>query len=220
MILRDQQGTHYGRVHGGADGQDMGLMDSDGDYFIHSRLNSYLRLMVNGTERLRILNNGNVGIGTGAPTERLHVAGGARIDGHIQSGSRVIRDGGGGWVRSYGDTGWYNETHGGGWYMTDGTWLRAYNDKSVLTAGQVRGGELYATGNGNVNNLYIRSIGKWASQIGTPRSCAWVGTGQDALHADDRWHSAECPAGKWVAGWRCFASEYLDSQCAIKCCGL
>ena len=38
------------------------------------------------------------------------------------------------WVRTKGNTGWYNETHQGGWYMTDTTWIRAYNDKPVYVA--------------------------------------------------------------------------------------
>lgn len=53
------------------------------------------------------------------------------------------------WIRSKGDTGWYNETYGGGWYMTDTTWIRAYSDKpiyvsnttnsAIYTSGAVRG---------------------------------------------------------------------------------
>ena len=36
-----------------------------------------------------------------------------------------------GWFRTYGDNGWYSETHGGGYYMSDTTWLRAYNNKNI-----------------------------------------------------------------------------------------
>ena len=35
------------------------------------------------------------------------------------------------WFRTYGSQGWYNETHQGGWYMTDSTWMRTYNQKSI-----------------------------------------------------------------------------------------
>jgi hypothetical protein len=38
------------------------------------------------------------------------------------------------WVRTKGDTGWYNETYGGGWHMNDTAWIRAYNGKSVYVA--------------------------------------------------------------------------------------
>ncbi len=51
----------------------------------------------------------------------------------------TIRDAGGGWVRTYGNTGWVSQTWGGGWYMSDLTWIRAYGGKSVYTAGTVRG---------------------------------------------------------------------------------
>ena len=43
------------------------------------------------------------------------------------------------WVRTVGNTGWYNETHDGGWYMSDANWIRTYNSKSVYTnSGQLR----------------------------------------------------------------------------------
>lgn len=38
-----------------------------------------------------------------------------------------------GWLRTVGATGWYNETYDGGWYMTDSTWLKAYNNKQIYT---------------------------------------------------------------------------------------
>lgn len=43
------------------------------------------------------------------------------------------------WVRTKGNTGWYNETYGGGWAMSDTTWVRIYNGKSVyVDTGQIR----------------------------------------------------------------------------------
>lgn len=39
----------------------------------------------------------------------------------------------GDWFRSYGSTGWYNQTYGGGWNMQDSTWVRVYNNKRVFT---------------------------------------------------------------------------------------
>lgn len=38
-----------------------------------------------------------------------------------------------GWLRTVGKTGWYSESYDGGWYMTDSTWLRAYNNKQIYT---------------------------------------------------------------------------------------
>lgn len=40
------------------------------------------------------------------------------------------------WVRTSGDTGWYNATYGGGLNMLDTTWVRVYNGKSFYCAGE------------------------------------------------------------------------------------
>ncbi|OGZ29737.1 MAG: hypothetical protein A2931_00340 [Candidatus Niyogibacteria bacterium RIFCSPLOWO2_01_FULL_45_48] len=61
-----------------------------------------------------------------------NLAGGINIDGN------TVIDDGAGWHRTYGQTGWYNGTYGGGWFMEDTTWLRAYNNKGVYTGGQMR----------------------------------------------------------------------------------
>ena len=42
------------------------------------------------------------------------------------------------WLYTTGNTGWYNSTHGGGWYMQDSTWMRSYNNKSIYTGGEVK----------------------------------------------------------------------------------
>lgn len=42
------------------------------------------------------------------------------------------------WLRIRGNTGVVWENHGGGWQMTDSTWLRSFNNKHVYTAGQMR----------------------------------------------------------------------------------
>ena len=47
------------------------------------------------------------------------------IGAHVTSGM---------WWRSYGETGWFNGTYGGGIYMTDATWVRTYNGKSFVAA--------------------------------------------------------------------------------------
>lgn len=66
------------------------------------------------------------------------------------------------WFRSTGATGWYNETYGGGIYMEDTTWVRTYNGKKFHVSNtegdcvSLAGG-IYAAGNANVNDVYIRS---------------------------------------------------------------
>lgn len=66
------------------------------------------------------------------------------------------------WVRTTGDTGWFNATYGGGIYMVDTTWIRTYNGKKFHIANgegdalNVAGG-INAGGNGNFGDVYIRS---------------------------------------------------------------
>ena len=57
----------------------------------------------------------------------------------ITSDVGILRDPNGGWVQTYGKTGWFNGTYGGGWTMIDSTWLRAYGNKSIITYGNIRG---------------------------------------------------------------------------------
>lgn len=41
------------------------------------------------------------------------------------------------WFRSSGNTGWYNTTYYGGWYMSDTSWIRAHNGVGIYTSGQI-----------------------------------------------------------------------------------
>lgn len=50
-----------------------------------------------------------------------------RTDNKVYANSYVASN----WFRSIGDTGWYSEKWGGGWYMSDSTFLRSVNEKSV-----------------------------------------------------------------------------------------
>lgn len=40
------------------------------------------------------------------------------------------------WIRTTGQTGWYNTTYGGGMYMIDASWVRVYNGKALYCAGE------------------------------------------------------------------------------------
>jgi hypothetical protein len=88
-----------------------------------------------GVTQFVIQGGGNVGIGKEAPSEALDV------DGSITSNATIWTgyDAGvtnsiscSGWFRSSGSTGWYNATYGGGIYMVDSTWVRAYNNKKFF----------------------------------------------------------------------------------------
>ncbi len=74
------------------------------------------------------------------------------------------------WFRSSGQTGLYFNDYGGGLYMTDSTWVRTYNGKSLYTAGTMQSGAV-ATSNitlgGNGNYLYEEVAGRLAVRTGT-----------------------------------------------------
>ena len=57
------------------------------------------------------------------------------------------------WFRSRGTTGWYSEDYGGGWYMTDADWIRAYNGKGITTNGNMSIGG-YIQGNNIINTTF------------------------------------------------------------------
>ena len=59
-----------------------------------------------------------------------------------------------GWFRTTGNTGIYFATHAGGWYMSDGTWMRMYNDKNLYTGGTIRVGYTMSGNAGRVRGSY------------------------------------------------------------------
>lgn len=57
------------------------------------------------------------------------------------------------WFRSRGNTGWYSEDYGGGWYMADSDWIRAYNGKGITTTGNMSIGG-FIQSNNIINTTY------------------------------------------------------------------
>jgi hypothetical protein len=69
----------------------------------------------------------------------------------------------GGWLKTVGATGWYNETYDGGWWMTDSTWLRAYGNKQIYT-GSVSSDAIHTAGGMNASGRiyagsYMQAMG-------------------------------------------------------------
>lgn len=52
----------------------------------------------------------------------------------------------GGWIVTRDSKGWMNETHGGGFYMDDDSWVKSVNNKGISTGGQMKGGTVRADG--------------------------------------------------------------------------
>jgi len=64
----------------------------------------------------------------GSPGYNLHVNGNGYFSTECYVGS---------WFRVYGSGGIYWESHGGGWHMTDSTWIRAYNGKAIFATNTI-----------------------------------------------------------------------------------
>lgn len=81
-------------------------------------------------------------------TGSLNVAGDSSVNGTAYS--NTTRTAGetytGGWFRTTGDTGLYFEKWGGGFSMTDSTWIKAFNGKSIYTSGEIKGGAVTSDG--------------------------------------------------------------------------
>lgn len=72
------------------------------------------------------------------------------------------------WIRTTGSTGWYSQTYGGGWYMTDSDWIRNYNNKHLyMTNAIIRTDGYLQVGDGgqyfhaNSNGTYIFGQRAW-----------------------------------------------------------
>jgi len=75
LAFFDKDGTRYGDVIGTGNGARFGLMDGDGDWSFFTQKDNYTAFLINNDEKLRIKNDGNVGIGTANPQHKLEVCG-------------------------------------------------------------------------------------------------------------------------------------------------
>jgi len=98
-----------------------------------------------------------------------------------------------GWFRVNGGGGLYFQAYGGGWYMADPTWVRAYNGTSIWTPnvvqadGQVRSASVYSWGR-SIADEYVQVNG-WASE--------GAGCTPDGLIARGGSGMLSCTGGIW-----------------------
>ena len=125
-------------------------------------------LIVNGSSRF--LNTAyfqDVSIDSLSLSGNLSVTGTSTLTGHVSIGgynnasyglsasSAIINS----WIRTTGSTGWYNESHGGGWYMTDNNYVRSYGKPVMM------GHNLYF----NSTSYYVNTSGAASfSSIASP----------------------------------------------------
>jgi len=114
----------YSQIYLSNPTRDFILTNNAGDSLLSFNYGGANRLQFDTTNQW--FNSGNLGIGTTSPTSyKLHVIGDIYANG--------------GWFRVSGTNGIYWESYGGGWYMNDSSWLRAYNDKAIITNNEIRG---------------------------------------------------------------------------------
>jgi len=137
---------------------------------------------------------GRVGIGVPAPAYALDVLGDIRAQNA--------------WLRTTGNTGWYSDTHGGGWYMQDSTWIRSYGSKNVYISnglradGGIASGVTDLPGAGNiVATGYVKAGGNSTGISTLIGDCEWKWSGWQNASSDSspdsvQFDSPNCPSGK------------------------
>ena len=212
-----------------------GTASITGDVNAGGNVNASNNVNLNGN--LIAGNNGNIGnnlwvnnnTNTGSLTSRGNITG---VTADL-SGDLYVNN----WLRTRGDSGWYSEKWGGGWYMSDSDWIRAYAGKNVYTPGQVRGNSLFSEGRTYVGE-YLQLIGTanagwgcspdglvsrnsegmllckgglWTKQSGSAPSCtAYTINGYDSNDATT-W---SCPAGWTKTGWDTTGQKWRGSSTA------
>ncbi|RME45041.1 MAG: hypothetical protein D6795_17145, partial [Deltaproteobacteria bacterium] len=106
--------------------------DTNTDFTLFNVSNGYLRFGTNNVERVRITASGNMGIGTGAPSQKLHVAGNLRVTGAYYDSSNVAGSNGQVLTSTGTGTKWVNPAS-----LSDGDWVISGNNMYSGVSGNV-----------------------------------------------------------------------------------
>ena len=145
--FRDGNDTYQGYIYSDGDATypSMGFLDSDGNWTFRSRRDDYIYFAINNSEKVRIEDNGNVGIGTTGPSQKLDVNGSVRIRGGSPNPGDVLTatstNGTATWGNSASNvvytqtTGvWEPNTGGDSWYnITSYTGWLTFNAGDIIT---------------------------------------------------------------------------------------
>jgi cytoskeletal protein CcmA (bactofilin family) len=71
------------------------------------------------------------------------VNGPLNVNGDITATNEIYTSG---WLRPKGNAGLYFQDHGGGWNMTDDTWIRSHNNKNVYSSQEIRANRMSTEG--------------------------------------------------------------------------
>ncbi|ECJ3539031.1 shufflon system plasmid conjugative transfer pilus tip adhesin PilV [Salmonella enterica] len=108
-----------------------------------------------------------------------------------------------GWLITRSGKGWLNESHGGGFYMSDNDWVRSVNNKGVYTGGQLKGGSVRSDSDlsaGGVLKLDQTNYeGGWCPQTG-------------AISHDRSGGILSCQSGRWALPGKISSFEMIPGN--------
>ncbi|EOV0239252.1 shufflon system plasmid conjugative transfer pilus tip adhesin PilV [Salmonella enterica] len=108
-----------------------------------------------------------------------------------------------GWLITRSGKGWLNESHGGGFYMSDNDWIRSVNNKGIYTGGQLKGGSVRSDGDLSAGGILkldqVNVAGTWCPQKG-------------AISYDSSGGILSCQSGVWTVNGKITAFEMVNGN--------